>query len=254
MIPKIIHFCWMSGDAYPEKIKKCIESWKQKLPDYEIWLWDTNRFDINQSIWVKEAFEAKRYAFCADYIRCYALYNYGGVYLDSDVEVLKSYDNLLEMPYFIGMESAGFIEAATMGAEAHHPFFKKMLDYYENRHFLNEKGEPNLVVMPEVIMSILRDNFKLKEITSIQEFDKSSGTMCYFPYQFFSPIDTSGKRYVLRTSLDTYSIHHFANSWVLWQGRLLVFLFGKTSKMAKLRNILVNIRNKYRKIKCSIRK
>ena len=90
MIPKIIHFCWMSGDAYPEKIKKCIESWKQKLPDYEIWLWDTNRFDINQSIWVKEAFEAKRYAFCADYIRCYALYNYGGVYLDSDVEVLKS--------------------------------------------------------------------------------------------------------------------------------------------------------------------
>lgn len=74
MIPKIIHFCWMSGDAYPEKFKKCIESWKLKLPDYEIWLWDTNRFDINQSIWVKEAFEAKRYAFCSDYIRCYALY------------------------------------------------------------------------------------------------------------------------------------------------------------------------------------
>ena len=74
MIPKIIHFCWMSGDPYPEKIKKCINSWKEKLPDYEIRLWDANSFDVNQSVWVKEAFEAKRYAFCSDYIRCYALH------------------------------------------------------------------------------------------------------------------------------------------------------------------------------------
>lgn len=215
----------------------------------EFRLWDANSFDINQSVWVKEAFEAKRYAFCSDYIRCYALYNYGGIYLDSDVEVLKSYDSLLSLPYFMGMESAGFIEAATMGAEAHHPFFKKMLDYYENRHFLNKNGEPDLVVMPEVIMSILCDNFKLKEVNSIKEFDKNPNIICYFPYQFFSPIDTSGKRYVLRTSMDTYSIYHFANSWVSWQGRLLVFLFGKTATMAKLRNFLIGIRNFCKKIK-----
>lgn len=239
----------MSGDPYPEKIKKCINSWKEKLPDYEIRLWDANTFDVNQSVWVKEAFEAKRYAFCSDYIRCYALYNYGGIYLDSDVEVLKSYDSLLSLPYFMGMESAGFIEAATMGAEALHPFLKKMLDYYENRHFLNKNGEPDLVVMPEVIMSILCDNFKLKEVNSIKEFDKNPKIICYFPYQFFSPIDTSGKRYVLRTSMDTYSIHHFANSWVSWQGRLLVFLFGKTATMAKLRNFLIGIRNFCKKIK-----
>ena len=239
----------MSGDPYPEKIKKCINSWKEKLPDYEFRLWDANSFDVNQSVWVKEAFEAKRYAFCSNYIRCYALYNYGGIYLDSDVEVLKSYDSLLSLPYFMGMESAGFIEAATMGAEAHHPFFKKMLDYYENRHFLNKNGEPDLVVMPEVIMSILCDNFKLKEVNSIKEFDKNPNIICYFPYQFFSPIDTSGKRYVLRTSMDTYSIHHFANSWVSWQGRLLVFLFGKTATMAKLRIFLIGIRNFCKKIK-----
>ena len=239
----------MSGDPYPEKIKKCINSWKEKLPDYEFRLWDANSFDVNQSVWVKEAFEAKRYAFCSDYIRCYALYNYGGIYLDSDVEVLKSYDSLLSLPYFMGMVSAGFIEAATMGAEAHHPFFQKMLDYYENRHFLNKNGEPDLVVMPEVIMSILCDNFKLKEVNSIKEFDKNPNIICYFPYQFFSPIDTSGKRYVLRTSMDTYSIHHFANSWVSWQGRLLFFLFGKTATMAKLRNFLIGIRNFCKKIK-----
>ena len=88
MIPKIIHFCWMSGDPYPEKIQKCIDSWKKILPDYEFWLWDSNRFDMESSVWVKEAFAARKYAFCADYIRCFALYTYGGIYLDSDVEVL----------------------------------------------------------------------------------------------------------------------------------------------------------------------
>ena len=75
MIPKIIHFCWMSGDPYPADIQKCIDSWKRLLPDYEIRLWNAKNFDINKSVWVKEAFEAKKYAFCADYIRLYALYN-----------------------------------------------------------------------------------------------------------------------------------------------------------------------------------
>lgn len=117
MIPKIIHYCWMSGDSYPSNIQKCINSWHKYLPDYEIWLWDSNRFDIESSMWVKEAYEMKKYAFCADYIRLYALYNYGGIYLDSDVEVLKSYNELLDLPYFMGLESKGIIEAATIGAE-----------------------------------------------------------------------------------------------------------------------------------------
>ena len=100
MISKVIHLCWLSGDPYPEKIKKCIDSWKRVLSDYEIILWDTKRFDLDSSIWVKQAFEAKKYAFAADYIRFYALYHYGGIYMDSDVEVLKSFDDLLHLPYF----------------------------------------------------------------------------------------------------------------------------------------------------------
>ena len=92
MIPKRIHLCWLSGDPYPAKIGKCLASWKKHLPDYEVVLWDTKRFDLESSPWVKQAFEAKKYAFAADYIRFYALYNYGGIYLDSDVEVLRSFD------------------------------------------------------------------------------------------------------------------------------------------------------------------
>ena len=102
MIPKIIHFCWLSDDPYPQEIQRCLDSWKEILPDYEIWKWDRKRFDINSVPWTKEAFESKKYAFAADYIRLYALYNYGGIYLDSDVLMYKSFNPLLNLPYFIG--------------------------------------------------------------------------------------------------------------------------------------------------------
>ena len=89
MIPKIIHYCWLSNDPIPEKLQEYMKSWKEKLPDYEFKLWNFDCFDINSSQWVKEAFEAKKYAFAADYIRLYAVYNYGGIYMDMDVEVIK---------------------------------------------------------------------------------------------------------------------------------------------------------------------
>ena len=103
MIPKIIHSCWLSGDPFPEDIQRCIDSWKAILPEYKIILWDKNRFDINSVPYVKEAFEAKKYAFCADYIRIYALYKYGGIYLDSDVMVYKSFDPFLNLHAFASM-------------------------------------------------------------------------------------------------------------------------------------------------------
>lgn len=97
MIPKIIHYCWLSGDMYPDKIKKCINSWKKIMPDYEIMIWDLSRFDINSIVWTKQAYEKKKYAFASDYIRFYALYNYGGIYLDSDVEILRSFNDFLNL-------------------------------------------------------------------------------------------------------------------------------------------------------------
>ena len=114
MIPKIIHLCWLSGDPYPRKIQDCLDSWKKHLPSYEIILWDTKRFNIHEVPWVEQAFNTKKYAFAADYIRLYALYHHGGIYLDSDVEILKSLDNFLELPYFVGAETSGTIEAAIL--------------------------------------------------------------------------------------------------------------------------------------------
>lgn len=97
MIPKVIHYCWISGDPFPEKIQKCVDSWKRVLPDYEVVLWDYAKIHALNVRWCEEAIACKKYAFAADYIRFYALYNYGGIYLDSDVEVLKPFDDLLEL-------------------------------------------------------------------------------------------------------------------------------------------------------------
>ena len=230
MIPKIIHFCWMSGDPYPSNIQKCIDSWHKYLPDYEIWLWDSKRFDIESSMWVKEAYEMKKYAFCADYIQLYALYNYGGIYLDSDVEVLKSYTDLLDLPYFMGLESKGIIEAATIGAEKGCPIIKDLMAHYEGRHFIDKNGNPDIVIMPQIIQDEIKDKYSLKIIKTKEDFVYDNNIINVFPYDRFSPIDSTGKRYVLRATKNTYSIHHFASAWVDPKVMLLVKIFGYNSK------------------------
>lgn len=194
MIPKIIHYCWLSNDPYPEKIAYCLESWKKILPDYEIRLWDTHRFDINSVPWVKEAFDAKKYAFAADYIRCYALYHEGGIYLDSDVEVLRPYDDLLNRSYFIGHErNTTAIEAATLGFEPHHELFKYMLQYYENRHFVTHNGLDTLP-LPQVMQKVIEQyNIQLDVL----------------PSDYFSPKVNEQ----LNITCNTYSVHHYTATW-----------------------------------------
>lgn len=162
MIPKVIHFCWLSGDKYPSKIRYCINSWKEKLPDYEIRLWDLSRFDIDSSVWCKEAFEMKKYAFAADYIRCYALYKEGGIYLDSDVELLRSFDDLLHLPYFIGEEQGGNIEPAIIGCEKGWDFLERMLSYYENRHFV-VNGNMDMQTLPAIMSQEINRHYEYKK-------------------------------------------------------------------------------------------
>ena len=231
MIPKIIHLCWMSGDPFPSDIQKCIDSWKRILPDYEIWLWDTKRFDLSTSVWVTEAYDKKKYAFCADYIRMYALFNYGGVYLDSDVEVLRSFNDLLTLPYFIGYESKQYFEAAVIGAEKGNPFIGDVLAYYKDRHFVKENGSLDIQIMPEVMMNVTNSKWKRVLINEISDFINDPTIINIFPYDWFSPIDSTGKRYVLRVSKNTYCIHHFASAWVDWRVKLLVTTFGYNSPL-----------------------
>ena len=216
MIPKIIHYCWLSGDAFPPLIQKCVETWKEKLPEYEFVLWDTNKFNLEENIWVKQAFETKKYAFAADYIRLYAVYNYGGIYLDTDIEVLKSFNNLLDRPYFTGAEGEGIIEAGVFGAEKNSPWIKQCLDYYDGKSFINTDGTYNTLTLPRIMMAQISKVRTIKEIrldhldVNVQTNDND--ILYMFPKDFFCA-KNHGTGVIEKTD-NTYSIHHFAMSWV----------------------------------------
>ena len=195
MITRIVHYCWLSGDPYPESIQRCIDSWKRILPDYELVLWDTKRFDLSSSVWVKQAFESKKYAFAADYIRMYALYHFGGIYLDSDVEVLKPFD-----------------EAATIGSENGWPLAKLMLDRYDSKSFLGKDGHMDLRAMPYLLRRCIDSNYQYNAINSISDFDLDEKVINVFPTEYFSPKAWNNGK--ISITPYTYSIHHFAASWM----------------------------------------
>lgn len=215
MIPKIIHLCWLSGDPYPPKIAKCLETWKEYLPDYEVVLWDTKRFDLESSIWVRQAFEKKKYAFAADYIRFYALYHFGGIYLDSDVEVLKSFDVFLDLPYFIGAEKAQTPEAAIIGAEKGCDWIKACLDYYQNRPFVKEDSSLDIKTVPDIMIQQIKQIkpvrvLSLEESLHIRDFDMQN-EMLVMNDVFFSPKVFDSR--IVEITPYTYAIHHYQNSW-----------------------------------------
>lgn len=210
MIPKIIHLCWLSGDEYPNSIRICLDSWKKNLPDYEIWLWDTKRFDINSTLWTRQAFEKKKYAFAADYIRLYALYNYGGIYLDSDVFVYKSFDDLLELPYFLGEDNVHCFEAAVIGCEPQMPWIKDILDRYEGLEFINADGSLNVRGLPLVFHDRLSSKYRFDLVQKYLPYEYDKNVIKVFSKDYFNSRDYIGSvRYE-----NSYCSHNYMGSWM----------------------------------------
>lgn len=222
MIPKVIHYCWLSGDPVPKSFQDCMDTWKKHLPDYEFKKWDFGTFDIDSSIWVKEAFEKKKYAFAADYIRMYALYTEGGIYLDMDVEVLKPYDNLLDLDYFICYENndAHAPEVASFGAEKGCKWVGMVLDYYKDRHFVCEDGTLNTMTLPLVTKTVLLEKgMTFMSVSNVLEASKKcDSSLKLLPFDYFSPKSyATGK---ITKTKNTYSIHQFGGTWLPWAQRV----------------------------------
>ena len=214
MIPKKIHYCWLSNDAMPEKLQRCIDSWKMKLPDYEIIKWDLKKFPLEKSIWVRQAYERKKYAFAADYIRLY----------DSDVEVLKTFDDLLHLPFFICKEnSPQGVEAATIGAEAGTSWLIKCLEYYNEKTFVDSSGKEQTAVLPSILQDCISRNFDICYIDSPLEFNVNKNTVFVLPMDYFSPKNYVTKKIVITEN--TYSIHHFAGTWQPGWKKTLLYLW-----------------------------
>lgn len=207
MIPKIIHYCWFGRGEMPELALKCIESWHKYMPDYEYKLWNEDNFDINCNAYVKEAYEAKKYAFVTDYVRLYALFTEGGIYMDTDVEVLKPYDDLLYLTGFTGYEGSKHLPpvTGTMASEPQNAWVKEQLEAYDNIHFLKEDGSMDTMPNTARISQIMKKGGFVPDGKK-----KVYKEMHIFPIDYFCPRQTTGE--VLFTE-NTYCDHHFMSSW-----------------------------------------
>lgn len=211
MIPKIIHYCWLSDEEYPTKIQKCIDSWKSILPDYEIRLWNLSNFDILSTNWTKQAFENKKYAFASDYIRFYALYLYGGIYLDSDVEVLKPFDDLLSLDFFCGYEFEGLPEAAIVGSAKGQDWALNCMRWYQEHNFINDDGTFNIKVAPVVLQNMLEMSLHNQLIDRGEIMNYRHNSYAIYPYDYFSPKNSFNGE--ICTTVNSYCIHHFNAEW-----------------------------------------
>lgn len=207
-IPKKIHYCWFGKAPLPKSVLQCMESWRRYCPDYEIIEWNETNFDVNAVRYTKEAHDRKKWAFVSDYARLKIIYENGGIYLDTDVELIKPLDPLLEYEGFMGFQNDGTVATGLgFGAVAGHPLIRAMLDDYMEIPFLKEDKTMDLTACPvrntKRLESLgLRSDGTRQEILGVQ----------IFPAEYFSPMDwRNGK---LRKTAATYSIHRYDASWL----------------------------------------
>ncbi len=207
MIPKVIHYCWFGGKPIPEKDKKYIESWKKFCPDFEIKEWNENNYNIEKNKYMSDAYKEKKWGFVPDYARFDIIYKEGGFYLDTDVELIKSLEELRENEAYMGFESERWINGGIgFGAEAGNELIKELRDMYENINFYNEDGSLNIKPSPYYITEFLEKK-GLKCNNKMQLID----TMRIYPTEYFAAKDyISGK--VTKTK-NTISIHQYNASW-----------------------------------------
>lgn len=206
-IPKTIHYCWFGRGEKSESIIKCINSWERYLTDYKIVEWNEDNFDINSNIYVKEAYENKKYAFVTDYVRLFVLYNYGGIYMDTDVEIIKNIDIFLTNNAFSSFENNNYIPTGLMGAKKGNEWIKTLLDEYDDLRFVKDDGTLDLTTNVVRITNTTIDKYNLIPNDTFQDL----GVVTLYPHDYFCPKDwISGK---IEITSNTYAIHHFSGSW-----------------------------------------
>lgn len=213
-IPKKIHYCWFGRGEKPEIVKTCMKSWHTHLSDYELVEWNEDNFDIHMNPYVSEAYKAKKFAFVSDFVRVYALCKYGGIYLDTDVEVYKSFDDLLHHDSFWGFEQENFIATSTIGSKLNNKLIQTFLNAYQDTKFINDDGTYNDLTNVAMITEIL----KLKGVKLNGEYQVLEEEAVFYPQTYFSPYDYINCRRFI--SDNTYAMHHFYKSWLPAKTRL----------------------------------
>lgn len=236
MIPKIIHYCWFGGEK-PRKVLKCIDSWKRCLPDYEIKEWNPDNFDVYRLRYTADAYKAHKYAFVSDVARVKALYDYGGIYLDTDVMVYKSFDSILSHKCVLGFEEEQYVATSFMACEPQHPLMKSFLSLYEDLSFYDTEGN----IIPGTNVGKLTKMLSDMGLERNDQYQELNGDITVYPQEFFSPYDYANC--IHHNTDKTICEHLFFVSWMPWTTKLkkgikhiLGPLLGK-ERMNKLRKI-----------------
>ncbi len=206
-IPKIIHYCWFGGKPKPPLAEKCIKSWKKFCPDYEILEWNEENFDLSAApLYVRQAYEARRWAFVTNYVRLKALTELGGIYMDTDVEVIKPFTPFLRHQAFAGFETLERIQTGLLACEKDFPLFREFMEYYNTASFLLPDGSPDVTTNVEILTRLCRKYGLVPNDT----FQTVAGLAIY-PREVFCPVDYETEK--LRKTRKTVTIHWFSASW-----------------------------------------
>ncbi len=244
MIPKVIHYCWFGRNPLPSLAVKCIHSWKTFFPDYEIKEWNEDNFDVNIIPYTEEAYQAKKYAFVSDYARFWILYHYGGIYFDTDVEVIRSMDDIISRGPFMGCEKdasdtsvASVAPGLGLGVNPGLGLYKEILDMYEDLHFLLGNGSFNLKTVVDYTTEFLCKH----GLRSTNEIQECAGIWIY-PKEYFCPIDYETNKRI--ETINTRTVHHYAASWHNSKQRFYHIVKNRFGK--KFANICLRICQKFK--------
>lgn len=237
MIPKKIHYCWFGGNPLPDEYKKNIETWKKFNPEYKIIQWDESNYDVHKIKYLDEAYKEKKWAFVSDYARLDIVYNHGGIYLDTDVEVLKSFDDLLNNDAFMGVEIGNNINSGLgFGAIKHNEAIKLNKEKYENISIYDNNGNIKLINCPKITTDLFKEygaklDGKIEKILDIT----------IYPEEYFCPMDYyTGE---INVTKNTYSIHKYSMSWWGYWDKKQLKVERKISKVLgkKITKIILKI-------------
>lgn len=243
LIPKVIHYCWFGGQPHPAEMVRCMDSWRRVLPDYRIIEWNETNFDVDSHVYTREAYAAGKFAFVTDYVRLKVLYDHGGVYMDTDVEVVKRIDRFLAHEAFSGFEDARHIPTALMGSRAGNKWIELLLADYEGLHFRHSDGTLDEATN---VSRITRTTVAEYGIPMDNAFHEVAETLTLYPSEFFCP-----KSYVtgvIARTPNTHAIHHFSGSWKPEERRAMKQAQARFNRWfgVRLGGVLLAVRNVYR--------
>lgn len=239
-IPRIIHYCWFGKNPKPVLAKKCIKSWKKYCPSYEVIEWNEDNFNIEDCpLYVKQAFEAKKWAFVTDYVRLKVVYEYGGIYLDTDVEIVKTFDNLLQESAFFGFEYGKYVATGLgFGAEKEHEILYEMMQAYEEISFIQSGGTFDLTACPVRNTEVL-----IKRGLKLNNTKQKISNCLILPSEYLCPYD--GRTKELKITENTISIHWYSGSWLPIEERKTKDYYQRKAKQRDIFHAIIHIPNRF---------